>query len=72
MHAAAQSLPGPGQSVRQRLPAGAKYYVQLLFLTALLACNLMHSMTFVSVAYAKALPSAAPMSLIATRQACCL
>lgn len=32
----------------------------------------MHSMTFVPVAFAKALPIAAPMSLIATRQACCL
>ena len=32
----------------------------------------MHSMTFVPVAFAKALPTAPPMSLIATRQACCL
>jgi len=41
-------------------------------LTALLACNLMHSMTFVPVAFAKALSTARPMSLIAAPQTCCL
>ena len=37
---------------------GLKNLVQLLYLTALMACNLVHSMTFVSVAFVKPLPHA--------------